>query len=391
MYAGRFEGASVDANYMIKHLLWTVVFLLVNSAVVARCLTPSADTIAPDYDRAVDRCLFHQFAEAESLLYQIARRPDHPNREDARFLLMEEVYFKRNQYQSYLRFADSTGQKPVNYAVAKLLVNQPMPRFNIPADSILIPLQVSGWPIAHVVIHGKPYRFIVDTGAEHTFISSRLTAELQLSNLLNDSAINSLRQTIPAIYNRIDTLRLGELTVTNLPVMQASMAFFPADGLLGWDILRQFCFTIDYATQQLVLRKPVLRPTSVRNLLGITRLLLAFQATAGNQLNLFLDTGSNAGISLTPIGVTKIGPYKTGHRLGLQAGIGGRVRIGRQQTVKRTSARVGERQLALKRVRIESTNEIICSVLKDGTVGSKQFKKGRLTIDYLNNHFEYID
>ena len=306
-------------------------------------------------------------------------------------MLLEEVYFRRDRYRAYLHFADSTGQKTVNYAVAKLLVNQPAPRFTIPADSILIPLLITGWAIVIVLVNGKPYRFILDTGAERTFISNQLATELRLPNLLNDSAINSLSQTIPAVFNSIDTLQLGDLTVTNLPVVQASIAFFPADGLLGWDILRQFCFTIDYVNQQLVLRKPVLNPTAARNLLGTTKPLLAFQTVAGNQLNVFLDTGSNAGLSLTPIGLTKIGIYKKGNRLGMQAGIGGRIRIGRERTVRRFIVRIGGRQLALKRVQIERGDEIICSVFKDGTVGSKQFKKGRLTIDYLNNHFEYAE
>jgi hypothetical protein len=35
------------------------------------------DSIAPDFDRAIDLCLFHQYEEAEQLLTQIIIYPDY--------------------------------------------------------------------------------------------------------------------------------------------------------------------------------------------------------------------------------------------------------------------------------------------------------------------------
>ncbi|WP_157634742.1 retropepsin-like aspartic protease [Spirosoma panaciterrae] len=374
---------------MNKPLIWLLLSLSITYTIAAPKSTSPTDTIAPDYVKAVDLCLFHQFTDAEKLLKQIIQNEEHPNREAARYLLLEDVYFRRNQYQAYVRFCDSTAYRGYNLSEARLLASQPLPSFSLPADSIQLPIRVRKWPIVTVLIHGKPYRFIIDTGAERTTISKHLAARLQAKSLLNTSVNNSLHQAVSSVFTRIDSLQIGELIVRDLPVWQTSMTGFPADGLLGWDVLQQFRFTIDYKAQQLSFRKPIFLPTATRNLLGIGRLLLLSQSDIGNQLDLFLDTGSNAGISLTPVGISKIGPYQKGSRLGAQLGLGGRFKIRKEQTVKQTIIHMGPHVLNLRKAPIERSNELICSVLKDGTVGSGQFRKGRLTIDYLNNHFDY--
>ncbi|GAB4028839.1 retropepsin-like aspartic protease [Spirosoma gilvum] len=374
---------------MNKLLLWLVTYLSINCVIAAPKSTSPIDTITADYATAVDFCLFHQFTDAEKLLKQIIQNGEHPNREDAQSLLLEEVYFRRHQYQAYVRFCDSTGYTGPNLSEARLLTSQPLPNFSIPTDSIQLPIRVQKWPIVTVLIHGKPYRFVIDTGCERTTISKRLASQLKSKPLFNVSVINSLHQSTKAVLTRIDSLQIGELTIMNLPVWKTTMTGFPADGMLGWDVLQQFRFTIDYKAQQLSVRKPVFQPTATRNLLGTRRPLLVFHSSLGHQLNLFLDTGSNVGISLTPVGISKIGPYQKGSRLGAQLGIGGRFKIRKEQTIKHTDLRMGAHVLNLRKTQIERSNEIICSVLKDGTVGSGQFRKGRLSIDYLNNHFDY--
>lgn len=375
--------------FMNKQLIWLLLSLSITYTIAAPKPTSPTDTIAPDYGKAVDLCLFHQFTDAEKLLKQIIQNEEHPNREAARYLLLEDVYFRRNQYQAYVRFCDSTAYRGYKLSEARLLASQPLPSFSLPADSIQLPIRVRKWPIVTVRIHGKPYRFIIDTGCERTTISKRLANQLQIKPLASTVINNILHQSVKAVLTRVDSLRIGDLILTNLPVWQTSVTGFPTDGFLGWDVLQQFRFTIDYKAEQLILQKPIAQSTATLNLLGISRLLLLFHSSTGNQLNLFLDTGSNAGISLTPVGISKIGPHQKGSRLGFQSAIGGRFKIFKEQIIKHTTIHMGSHVLNLKKTPIERINELICSVFKDGSVGSKQFRKGRLTIDYLNNHFDY--
>jgi hypothetical protein len=376
---------------MLKKILVLVGLLLANHAFAVRLWIVPADSIAPDYDRAVDLCLFHNYAEAELELRQITARVDHPNYEVARSLLTEEVYLWRGEYQKYVHFGDSTGYKPHNYAFARHMLNQPAVQIELPVDSLVLAftLKKKGHVVVKVLVNGQPRTFMVDTGCQRSIISTKLAEELQLTKLLDDSIRNSLNQTIASPVSLLNSVQVGALRVTNLPVWVGSMWGFGVDGALGWDVLRQFHVTFDYKNRQLILRKPITQATPARNLLGGSRPLIAFQSTTGEWLNLFFDSGSNGRVSLSPNGLTKIGQYKSRKTLGFQMGFGGRIRLRKENLVKRTTIRIHNDLYPMKRPGIMHSNELICSVITDGIVGSRQFLKGRLTLDFANNRFTY--
>lgn len=176
---------------MLKRLIGLVALLLTNSAFAAQCSIALFDTIAPDYDRASDLCLFHQFGEAEILLTQIIRQPAHPNRDVARLLLTEEVYLWRGLYQKYVRFADSTGLPLLNYTFAKMMLQRPAMQIELPVDSTTVGFRVKkkGHVIVEIMVNGKPRKFMVDTGCQRSVISTKLANELQLARFLNDSLL----------------------------------------------------------------------------------------------------------------------------------------------------------------------------------------------------------
>ena len=379
---------------MTKQLLWLVAMLFTNSGFAARCPGTSADSISPDYDRASDLCLFHQFADAELLLNQIVRRSDHPNRDYAQLLLTEEVYLYRGLYGKYVHFADSTGHSLLHYAFAKKMLTQPTTQIGLSVDSMMVgfKLKKKGLIIVEVLVNGKPRNFMVDTGCQRTIISDKLANELQLTRLLNDAEItNSLGQAVPSSISILDSLQLGGLRVANLPVYIESLWGFGVDGALGWDILRHLCFTIDYANQKLVLRRPVSQTVAIKNLLGGSRPLVTFRSETGNQLNLFFDSGSNERVSFSPNGLTKIGPYESGRKLGFELGFGGRMQVRREKTVKCTNIRISEHLYHERKTHVKRLDDTICGVIIDGTVGSGQFRKGHLTVDFANNRFVYTE
>lgn len=95
--------------------------------------------------------------------------------------------------------------------------------------------------------HG-PYKFLLDTGANKTILSSEVANSLdlpigRLATLL--SAGGNLRVSV----RMIDTLRLGMTSVENVDIAVGNftlMKTLRVDGLLGGDYLRLFKISIDY-------------------------------------------------------------------------------------------------------------------------------------------------
>lgn len=366
-------------------LLWCVL------SKSAKAIPFPADTVAPDYSQAVDRCLFHQYTAAESALLAIIRQSNHPNRAVAIGLLADEVYLYRGQYQRYLALADSLGEKFLHYDFARLMSAQPPMQVTL-TDSLVQPfrLQKHGHVVVTLLVNGRPKRFIVDSGAQRTMLSTRLAAELNLPKLTDYKLANSLGQSLPSSIHVLDSLQLGTLHVSHLPVMTQSLWGLNADGLLGWDVLRHLELVIDYAARTITLSQPPAQSRStVRNLLGGSRPMVVVRNGLTNYLTLFLDTGSNELITLTPAGQAKLTDGRPGHLLGFQLGVGGRVRISRQRAVKRVAIQANEYTRTVRKLSIERPTEQIEGVLIDGVIGSGFFRSGRLLLDPMNAYYEY--
>src|SRR6266852_397507 len=93
-----------------------------------------------------------------------------------------------------------------------------------------------GRVVVPVMINGRgPFRFIVDTGANHSTISPGLARELGLKPAEGPSIIlDGITGSAQVSFVRIDRLQAGELTIesTAVPVVWASV-MAGADGILG--------------------------------------------------------------------------------------------------------------------------------------------------------------
>ena len=161
------------------------------------------------------------------------------------------------------------------------------------------------------------------------------------------------------------------------------------DGLLGWDMLRHFAITIDYATRRFILRRSVRKPTTATNLLGGSRPILLAYGPTQNQLNIQLDTGANNEFSVSPTGLTKIGPYQTKQHLTFSSAVGQLFHVSREQFIKRINVQVGGVNRSFKKSAIFRTDDVIGQIIKDGLIGSRAFHNGILTLDGPNHWFTY--
>lgn len=371
----------------VNRSLWLFVLLLASPVGATPVKT---DTVAPDYKQAVDYCLFRQYDQVEPALLTIIRQANHPARQAAIFLLAEEVYLWREQYTQYVALSDSLGYRGYNYGLAQRMRSQPAMVLTLP-DSVhqSFRLQKRGHVVITLFVNGRPKRFLVDTGAQRTMLSTRLATELGLATLVDAKVGNSLGQSLPSSIALLDSIRFGSLQVNHIPVFVQSLWGFNVDGALGWDILRHFRTTIDYVNHTITLTNPAGPVSSVPNLLGGSRPLLQVQNKTGGYMTLFCDTGDNGQVILTPQGKAKLTDGRPGYTLGLDLGFGGRMRLRRTNAMKRFTIQADGHAQQLRKQSAELPSEVISGVLIDGRIGSGFFRHGQLTLDPAQNRYGY--
>ncbi|HPR64017.1 MAG TPA: retropepsin-like aspartic protease [Thermoanaerobaculia bacterium] len=112
-------------------------------------------------------------------------------------------------------------------------------------------------PFLSVVVNGSEARAVVDTGASMTIISSSLAEELgiQIDPEMKSWGYGLHQKKIDLHFAYLDTLRLGEITVYEVPVMvfpdedlifQTRRGTLKIDVALGYHLLRQGRLFLDY-------------------------------------------------------------------------------------------------------------------------------------------------
>ncbi|ADB39071.1 retropepsin-like aspartic protease [Spirosoma linguale] len=116
-------------------------------------------------------------------------------------------------------------------------------------------LSIRGHPIVEVKINGRVCRLIVDTGAQRTLLSRQFVRKLKSEKLTDVTVSNYDGRMVAGSLLIVDSLTLPNLTIKHLPVIEAQMPlpFMGTDGLLGWDVLRQFVITINYSDRRFTL------------------------------------------------------------------------------------------------------------------------------------------
>jgi len=127
-----------------------------------------------------------------------------------------------------------------------------------------------GRVVVPVMINGRgPFRFIVDTGANHSTISPGLARELGLTpseapSIVLDGITGSARVS----FVTIDRLQAGDLTIegTALPVVWASV-MAGADGILGAAGLTEKSLLVDFQRNRVAISRgvePALRANTMK-------------------------------------------------------------------------------------------------------------------------------
>ena len=108
-----------------------------------------------------------------------------------------------------------------------------------------------------VLIQGKPYLFLYDTGAI-TIISDEIREALNLDLLYQNKMVDASNITHKETFYKLDDLTIGTTKFKNIGVASQNLDKFSQkmclqiDGILGSNIIRTLNWKIDYKNKQLI-------------------------------------------------------------------------------------------------------------------------------------------
>ena len=196
----------------------------------------------------------------------------------------------------------------------KAFAGAPRETTSFPDKPVVLPMRITavGTPTIRVRINGKEYQFWLDSGSSMTAISSDVAAAAQIAEFSSEVlSVKTFAGSAPvkaAIANKIE---IGSIVITNSPVViiDASLMHLRAsadgvpprgivvDGIIGWDTMRQFDLTMNYASEKVVIREPKVRDFidgREQNLYWLGKPLLEARAESGDKYHFSLDTGAQS-------------------------------------------------------------------------------------------------
>ena len=272
-----------------------------------------------------------------------------------------------------------------------------------PSELQRLPLKVTavGTPMIRVRMTGNDYDFWLDTGSSMTVISSAVAADAKISAL--SPAILTVRTfagSAPVRAASVARLEIGSIVIVNCPavIIDESLMYLRAsaqgvppgglhvDGIIGWDTLRQFDLTMDYADGEITLAQPVRRSgvaDAERTLAWVGKPMVEVGTKAGAKLHFMLDTGAQSTfLNATVVDKAGASAKKSDTR------VFGLAKTGRQtdRVVPFLTVKVGGKSMRLQDVIVYGP--VVSSLINsDGILGSDVARFGPIHIDATNGVF----
>jgi predicted aspartyl protease len=276
-----------------------------------------------------------------------------------------------------------------------------------PEKATSLPLVITpmGTPAVRVSINGKDYEFWLDTGSSMTVLSSTVASEASVPLVSADTLrIRTFEGTAPVKAAIVRRLEIGPIAFTNTPaiVMDAALMRLKStsqgitgrgvrvDGIIGWDIIRQFDLVLDYRTRTITFKKPErlgIIGTEFQNLTWVGKPLVQVRTKPGGAFEFTLDTGAQVTLLNGSI-LDKLGIVATayGGRVFGIAKTGGQTK----RVVPNLTLNVGGSSVWLESILVYGpaySGLINC----DGILGSDVAQFGRIRIDATNGLFSLYE
>jgi hypothetical protein len=272
-----------------------------------------------------------------------------------------------------------------------------------PLRPVTLPLVITavGTPTVRVRIHGRDYRFWLDTGSSMTVLSSNVAREADIGVLNGDTmTIATFAGVAPARPAVLPRMEIGPVVIRNSPAIVIESRLMhvqrngggvpwsglPVDGIIGWDIIRRFDITLDYGNAKSTWQQPhdlETLGTDSQNLTWVGKPLIRLRTKSGVALHLTLDTGSQSSfLSALALRKAQVAPNEASTRAFGIADTG--VQLAYAITGLRVE--VGGRSLMLRDLIVynPTSSDLIHW---DGILGSDIAQFGTIRIDATNGLF----
>jgi len=276
-----------------------------------------------------------------------------------------------------------------------------------PDKPISLPLVMTpmGTPAIKVTINGKDYEFWLDTGSSMTVLSSTVASDAGIQLVSADTLrIRTFEGTAPVKAGIVRRLGIGQIAFTNTPaiVMDAALMRLKStsegvtgqgvrvDGIIGWDIIRQFDVVMDYRARTITFRPPEhlgIIGTGFQNLAWVGKPLVQVRTKPGGTFRFTLDTGAQITLLNGSI-LDKLEMVATtyGGRVFGIAKTGGNPK----RVVPKLNLDVGGQSVHLESILVYGP-AYSGLINTDGILGSDVAQFGKIRIDATNGLFSLYD
>ena len=168
--------------------------------------------------------------------------------------------------------------------------------------------QPGALPIVDLQVNGQTVSLVLDTGGDRLYLDKDIYASLGLTTLANREASYAYTggQTIEEPLGVAETVTMGDVTLTNVPVVGATWKALgqTSDGVFTTQLLKQFLSTMDYDNRRITLRARTPEalaqamatfgdtpPLEAPFFMEATHLMFAKGVLNGHEINYFMDSG----------------------------------------------------------------------------------------------------
>lgn len=204
--------------------------------------------------------------------------------------------------------SDSTVKKD-DWPFIQAFGKYPSEEYLIPETPVTLPMStiISGQATVEVAVNGHKKKFLLDTGADLTVVSTDIVREcsVQVSDSTVSQIATSTSKTVGGMPGLIGELQVGDLRVRNHPVLvlpgedlEFSLLGFnivDVEGIIGLPVFMNLKVTLDFVSNQVTFARPASSSTGQPNIFYMEMPMVRLSAKDGAPVFFDLDIGSNTG------------------------------------------------------------------------------------------------
>lgn len=311
-------------------------------------------------------------------------------------MLLETVYLADSKWADLLKIHP----KPENatdiyFSHSKAWSSFPPADYIFPENGISVPLKFTrnGQPLVYVVINGKGYWFIIDTGSQFSVISEKVANACGV-HPIETGGMNA--KTMFSNPGLIPIISIGEGEIRKVPVMIIQsknldirflglFTLMKIDGIIGWPQIKNMRIEFDNVHRTLKISKSAHLAQNGGNFFFYFRPLVKTIASNGTPLFFLFDAGKGY-TSLFPRGArkTRFEIIKKGISVSSMITPMGGTDIQRITVQKNAGFCIQNDFLMFNEIKIEKND----NPFFDGWMGMDVCKNGTLIFDFPKGEFQ---